>query len=160
MSLLRSVVRGTLSLGMAGLLAWAGPALAQTSGGSSPEFHRHILKLALDNFKKARCALNQACAPATTEERQTPPISDDQARRIVGSAVISTMAEHCRLDWQRRNFEPLMAYHRAKLGMSERQVALVGLIHGIAMGAVGDQVRQTPCSADMKATTEQRLLSQ
>jgi hypothetical protein len=159
MSLGRYLARWPLILGVAGVVASACPALAQTSGGSSPEFHQYILKLALDNFAKARCEANQACAPATNEERQNPPISDDQALRIFRAAVISTTAEHCGLDWQRRNFEPLMTYHRDKLALSPRQMALVGLMHGIAMGALGDQVRQSPCTADVKAWTEQRLLS-
>jgi hypothetical protein len=136
------------------------PVAAQAPATPSPrpELHRQFLLIALDNYQKALCGLNQPCAPASAAERATPPITDDQARAIVAAATISTMAEHCELDWERRNFVPLMQHHRERLKMNGRQMALVGLLHGVTMGAVGETVRQTPCTPEMKASTEKRLL--
>ena len=117
------------------------------SVGAQPartEPHRQLLMIALDNLGRARCEGGQPCAPATVEERATPPITDDQARAVVEAGSISVVAEHCGLDWQRRNFEPLMKHHRERLRMSERQLALVSLLHGITMGVVGETVRRTP----------------
>ena len=88
-----------------------------------------------------------------------PPITDDQARAVVEAGSISVVAEHCGLDWQRRNFESLMKHHRERLRMSERQLALVSLLHGITMGVVGETVRRTPCSAELKVPTEKRLIA-
>ena len=78
---------------------------------------------------------------------------------MVEAGSLSVVAEHCGLDWQRRNFEPLMKHHRERLRMSERQLALVSLLHGITMGFVGEIVRRTPCSAELKVATEKRLIA-
>jgi hypothetical protein len=123
------------------------------------ELHRQLLMIALDNLGRARCEGGQPCAPATTEERATPPITDDQARAVVDVGSISVVAEHCGLDWQRRNFEPLMKHHRERLRMSERQLALVSVLHGIAMGVLGETVRRTSCSPELKVSTEKRLIA-
>jgi len=160
----RGMEKGQLTwanLTVAVVLAAPLPVFAQApaapSGGAEP--HRKLLMMALDNYHKALCEGNQPCAPASTAERATPPITDDQARTIVAVASISTLAEHCQLDWERRNFVPLMRHHREKLRMTERQMALVGLLHGITMGALGETVRRSPCTPEMKASTEKRLLA-
>jgi hypothetical protein len=105
-------------------------AQAPVTPSLSPELHRQFLLMALDSYQRARCEGNQPCAPASAAERATPPITDDQARAIVAAATISTMAEHCQLDWGRRNFVPLMQHHRERLKMSERQMALLGFCMG------------------------------
>jgi hypothetical protein len=96
------------SLIMAVVLAAPLEVLAQVPEGSSPraEPHQKLLMIALDNYQKALCGGNQPCAPASTAERATPPITDEQARAIVAAASISVLAEHCQLDWERRNFAP------------------------------------------------------
>jgi len=38
------------------------------------EVHRQLFMIALDNLGRARCERGQPCAPATAEERATPPI--------------------------------------------------------------------------------------
>jgi len=139
-------------------LALAMP-LSLAAQQARPEPHRQLLMIALDNLGRARCEGDQPCAPATAEERATPPITDDQARAVVEAGGISVVAQHCGLDWQRRNFEPLMKHHRARLKMSERQLALVSLLHGITMGFVGESVRRTPCSAELKVASEKRLIA-
>jgi hypothetical protein len=122
------------------------------------EPHRQLLMLALDSYPKARCG-KEPCAPATAAERAKPPITDDQARAIVTAATISVLAEHCQLDWEKRNFIPLMRHHRETLKMSERQMALVGLLHGITMGAYAETVRKSICTPEAKAATEKRMLA-
>ena len=151
----------SLELTVALLLAVANPVLAQTTTPASPkqELHHAFLSLALDNLDKAMCAQGQACTPATPSERANPPLTDEQARIIVSTAVISVTAEHCGLDWQRRNFVPLMKNHRETLRLDDRQMALVGLLHGITMGQVGDVVRRAPCTPEQKKAIEQRLIT-
>jgi hypothetical protein len=142
------------------LVAIIAMATQVAAGAQEPsEPHQKLLKLALDNLQKALCGNGQPCAPATASERANPPVTDEQARAIVGAGTISVLAEHCGLDWTRRNFMPMMQYHRQKLKMNRRQMALVGLLHGITMGAVGGVARQTPCSPEMKASIEKRLIA-
>ena len=151
-----------LTIAVAVTLLTAGHSvLAQTAAPPAPkqELHRAFLTLAIDNIDKAMCGQGQFCAPATAAERANPPLTDEQARGIVSAGVISVTAEHCGLDWQRRNFGPLLRHHRETLKLNERQLALVGLLHGITMGQVGEVVRRSPCSPEQKAATEQRLIA-
>jgi hypothetical protein len=148
----------TTATSLMAALALAMP-LSVAAQPARTEPHRKLLVIALDNLARARCERGQPCAPATAEERATPPITDDPARVVVEAGSISVIAEHCGLDWQRRNFEPLMKHHRERLRMSERQLALVSLLHGIAMGLVGESVRRTPCSPELKVSTEKRLIA-
>ena len=138
-------------------LAVPRPGLAQ-SPAARVEPHRQLLSLALDGYAKARCG-KELCAPATAAERAKPPITDDQARAVVTAATISVLAEHCQLDWERRNFIPLMRHHRETLKMTERQMALVGLLHGVTMGAYAETVRKSTCTPEAKVATEKRLLA-
>jgi hypothetical protein len=135
--------------------------LAQSVAPPAPkqELHRAFLAVAIDNFDKAMCGQGQSCAPATAAERANPPLSDEQARSIVSAGVISVTADHCGLDWQRWNFVPLMRHHRETLKLNEREMALVGLLHGITMGQVGEIARKSPCTPELKAATEQRLIA-
>jgi hypothetical protein len=71
-----------------------------------------VLMLALDNIHRARCEGLQPRAPATAEEKANPPITIDEARLVIRRGVFSAAAEHCDRDWQRRIFEPMMAYWR------------------------------------------------
>ena len=134
-------------------------AIAQTSKPDVTLDHKRLLDKAMDNLHRARCGPNLQCIPVTPEERAKPPITDSQARAIVDAATISVMAEHCGLDWRGRNFVPLMKHHRGKLAMSERQMALVGLLHGITMGTLEKDVRATPCSPQRKEQVERKLLA-
>lgn len=52
-----------------------------------------------------------------------------------------------------------MSHYRNKIGMSERQMALVGLLHGLTMGAVTKAVERSPCTAEVKASVEKGLLA-
>jgi len=142
---------------VAAALAVPRPVLAQAPA-ARVEPHQQFLLLALDNYAKARCG-KELCAPATAAERANPPITDEQARAIVTAGTISIMAEHCQLDWERRNFIPLMRHHRETLKMTERQMALVGLLHGITMGALAETVRKSVCTPEAKVATEKRLLA-
>jgi len=132
--------------------------VVKTAPAKSP-LHRQLLEIALNNIQKTLCKPpDQPCAPATAKERATPPISDQQAQTIVASGIISALGKHCGLDWQRFNFQPLMSYHREKLQMTSRQIALVGLLHGITMGAVRKDVERSACTSDLKSKTKKKFI--
>lgn len=143
----------------AAIIITAFPVAAEgRKASSSDSLPKILLALALDNYPNARCGNNQPCAPATAEERERPPLTDEQAHTIVTAASTSAIARHCGLDWQRRNFEPLMRFHRETLKLSERQMALVGLLHGISMGVMAEPVARGPCIPALKASAEKHML--
>lgn len=132
------------------------PGIAQAQSGRpadpiSDEEVRRALSLGVENFQRLKCDGNRFCPPATPEERASPPLSLAEARAIMQRGVLSGLAEHCGLDWQRRNFAPMMDYWRASMKKSERQMALVGFLHGVmqqalhsslaARGTCGDRLR-------------------
>lgn len=132
-----------------------GIAQAQSDRPADPisdEEVRRALSLGVENFQRLKCDGNRFCSPATPEEKASPPLSLAEARAIMQRGALSGLAEHCRLDWQQRNFGPMMDYWRTTMKKTERQMALVGFLHGVvqqalyssvaARGACGDRLRR------------------
>jgi hypothetical protein len=118
---------------------------------------RRVLLLALDNIQRAQCG-TQACAPATAQEKANPPLTVAEANAVIQRAVLSGAAERCGLDWQRQNFVPMMAYWRQTRRKSERQMALVGLIHGYMQGQAQQMFSQRgPCTDQERQDLAARL---
>jgi hypothetical protein len=133
-------------------LAAASSAVAQEPKNRE-EFMQKVLQLALDNIQSARCEKGAACKPATAAEKKNPPLSLAETSSIVGRGIFSGGAAYCGLDWNKRNFEPMMAYWRNEKKKNDRQLALIGLIHGIMQeqivksfmtkgGACPDEIRK------------------
>lgn len=86
-----------------------------------------------------------------------PLISFEVATFVYDVAVISAMAETCALDWEGKNYLPLMQYLRKEQGFSEYQMAYVGLMHGITMGSYEGTIKQSDCD-DKKEIIRNKLL--
>ena len=119
--------------------------------------HEKLLKMALENIHRAKCGAKKLCAPATKAERMSPPITNEQAKKVVSAAVISVIAKHCGLDWQQRNFLPMMKYHRENFQMAARQTALIGLLHGITMGMMKKSIEKKACTPSLKLKAEKGM---
>jgi hypothetical protein len=90
--------------------------------------------LALDNIGRGRCDNKLTpCAPATAEEKANPPITTAEARIVFHRGMLSGAAEACGLDWTKRNYLPMMTYWRHTVKKNERQMALIGIMHGITL---------------------------
>ncbi|GGC55439.1 hypothetical protein [Chelatococcus reniformis] len=133
--------------------------VASTASGQSP-LDKHVsdgavkaaLNLALTNISRAKCEDLKPCAAPTADEKAHPPISIAEARAAMKAGIVSGIAEHCGLDWHRRTFVPMMVYHRKAVQMNERQMALMGLLHGMQQARVSRALGASgTCSADMKA---------
>jgi hypothetical protein len=133
-------------------------ALAQGSGplSFSDDQVQRMLSLALDNIGRARCDNSQPCSAATAAEKESPPITIAEARVIMHRGILSAAGEHCGLDWQARNFTPMMAYWRRDMKKTERQMALVGMLHGIMQG-MAKPTGRAPCSPSERQNLEQVL---
>jgi hypothetical protein len=117
---------------------------------------RATIDVVLDNIERARCGPAH-CAPASVAERRAPPLSLADARRVIARGQLSALAEWCGLDWQRRNYLPLMQAERAA-GRPDRVLAMVGLMHGYVHGQAQSSLRQGgACTAADRADTERRL---
>ena len=118
---------------------------------------QQVIAIALENIQQARCAGGDRCNPATDEEKKNPPVTLDEANVVFRRAVVSAGGAYCNFDWQKRNFEPMMAYWRSNK-KNERQLALISLMHGFVqqqmlqgLSAKGD------CPAALKADVDKNL---
>jgi hypothetical protein len=147
---------------MLGFLICSSHAYAEGAPGPPPiddeTAVRKVLMLALDNIHRGRCEHSQPCAPATAEEKASPPITISEARLIIRRGIMSAAAEHCGLDWQRKNFEPMMAYWRHTIKKNERQMALIGLMHGIMQGvSTKTMAERGPCTDQDRRNLDSNL---
>jgi hypothetical protein len=118
---------------------------------------RHYVGLALANLGRAKCTNDQFCAPATPAEIANPPISVDEARAVIHRGTVSGVAEACGLEWVDRSFVPMMSYWRHSERKTERQMALIGLLHGIAQGEVSTAMSAKPCDAALRRDLDAQL---
>ena len=120
------------------------------------EIAREMLALALDNIQRARCEGPQLCAHA--QEKANPPITVAEAHSVILRATLSALAERCGLDWQQRNFLPMMAYWRTTQNKNERQMSLIGLLHGIMVSKVHQAFASNPaCTEQERRELDLRL---
>ena len=122
------------------------------------EVVRRMLELGLQNIQRGLCGGLNGCAPATPEEFQLPPITLGMARIAMLTGTQSAVARWCGLDADRRSIAPTMRLVRQKFKLSERQVALIAIIHGIQQGIVAEQIKAKGGECD--ATTRSRLDAQ
>jgi hypothetical protein len=147
------MLRAVLAVVFAGV--FAASALAQVQKAKTrEELMQQTLNAALDNIHTVRCG-SERCTPATAEERKNPPLSLSETSQVFGRGLFSGGADICKLEWSKRNFEPMMAYWRSQK-KSERQLALIGLIHVIAMQQIQKQIG-SECPAEMKKDVESKL---
>ena len=134
--------------------AWS-PAAAQALPPA--ELARRTLAQALDHIQNARCG-DKPCEPATAAEKSNPPVTVAEAQQIMARGVLSAIAERCEVDWRRQNFLPMMAYWRTNQKKSERQMALVALVHGITQGKAEQSLQaQPPCTPQQRADITAKL---
>jgi hypothetical protein len=124
----------------------------------SDEMVQRYLMLGLQNMPRLRCEGDRPCAPASPQELANPPLSIAEARAVLQRGILSGAAQHCGLDWRRRNFEPMMAHWRTRMRKTERTMALVGVLHGIMQGqAEGALAARGACTDAGRANIDKQL---
>jgi hypothetical protein len=146
-----------VSLGLA--LMIASSARAQQAPPPIPDaVVRKMIDLGLKNIDKAVCDGFNACAPATAEEFENPPITPDQARVVLVVGGRTALAQWCGLDAERRSVLPLLQSLRRSKRHDERQLALMAVIHGIQQNIVGEQLRaKGACDAATRSRLDAQL---
>lgn len=114
-----------------------------------------MLQRVLGDIQKSRCGA-EPCAPATDEEKASPPVSLEDARRAMKVGLLAGTAEFCGLDWQSRIFMPFLAYEYRTLKMSPRQIAIVSMLHGTMQGFMldGHKKAGAPCTDEMRQSLQ------
>ncbi|WP_022698199.1 hypothetical protein [Euryhalocaulis caribicus] len=143
------------------LLALIGVVAITTPVSAQQNTDQQLLSLAVDyrsmvleNMDKLMCG-ETACAPATREELRNPPVPDEVAAFVVSRGMTSGVGEICGLDWQARNFLPMMAYFRRDMGWPNRRMAILGALHGLGQAIPANN--GVSCTDDTKQAIDASL---
>lgn len=146
----------SLVLGLSSL-----PAFAQSRPdfiGDNPGFVAAAMQLARDNLGVARLPDGSAVPPETPAERAEPLVPPETGKLTLNAGMLSGYAQFCGLDWRRRSFLPFVEAQRAAAGRTEKQVAYLGILHGIAQGMMLDNLsRHGQCTPEMRQKAEAYL---
>lgn len=147
-----------LVAGLIGLMAPV-PAAARDAPnymGAHIDAVEQFAALARDNITRAMGADGQPIAAETPEERALPIIPDSENLRIVNRGILTGMADYCGLDWREESFRPFMAAERARQIWTEKQMAYIGLLHGIAQSySLSSLKKDGVCDAAILAKTQE-----
>lgn len=149
-----------LVAGIIGLMA-PGPVAAKDAPnymGAHIDAVEQFAALARDNITRAIGADGQHMPAETPEERAVPLVPDSENLRIVNRGILTGMADYCGFDWREESFRPFMAAERARQIWTDKQLAYIGLLHGIAQGYSSSGLEKSgPCDAARRAETQDAL---
>jgi hypothetical protein len=106
---------------------------------------RQYVRVALQNIESSQCK-GGPCAPATKQELDNTSIPIADARTALFRGFVSAMGEVCDLDWQEKNFVPMMRYWRSG-ERSDREIAVLAMLHGIMQGQANEALAGTSCGS-------------
>jgi len=115
-------------------LAMAAPASAQTLLRPDAEMVETFTRIARDNLPLARLPDGSNVPPETAEERALPIVPSALAEQTVRRGFLSGELQTCGVDPQQHSFVPYMTALRTSGRYSDRQLAYVGLLHGVSQG--------------------------
>lgn len=126
-------------------------ALSGASGASAQadDQLRQVQLLALAHIGGAKCTPAKTCEPATEAELENPPLADGIIQQTLAASALSVMSENCGFG-HARVFLPYMSKQRKTETFSNRELALIGLIHGVGMSRFEDDERMQ-CSDRARA---------
>ena len=120
------------------------------------EKHKKIIELAMNNFwGRAKLRNGTVVQPDSELERITLPITHKDAQKVIRAGEISSIADWCGLDWQKNYYRVIKSARKS--GLSDKQVAFVGLLHGVTMGIVDSALKGKECSPKIKENTVNKL---
>ena len=118
--------------------------------------YEKIIEVAMSNYwGKAKIEDGSFVTPSSEKERTTLPITTDNAGAVIKMDELSSIADWCGLDWE-SNYLKVMSGARS-YQLTEKQVAFVGLLHGVAMGVVNGAIKDKECSVEQKSNIESVL---
>ena len=130
--------------------------LTASAGILPPEHREQLIRTAFSNFYgKAKLSNGKHVQPDNVAERSKLPISEATADHVISVGELSGVAEWCGLNWQ-SHFLSLTAKARQQL-FNDKQVAFIGLLHGVAQGNVYSAVQSKPCTAEHKTKVAMML---
>lgn len=137
-----------------GLAAFScGNAIAQ--GGSEAQIRGQI-DIALQYIQHVLCENDKPCEPATPAEIAKPPLTVEEGSLIIKRAILNGAAKFCHLEWVEAGFAPMMKHWRSH-GKNERQMALIGILHGMAQSQTEAMLAGRACSDETRRDVQAQL---
>ncbi|MBN8543308.1 MAG: hypothetical protein J0M34_03490 [Alphaproteobacteria bacterium] len=132
---------------------------SQSFAGSDVQLTK-IMQLARDILPNAKLSDGSFVPPETDEEKKSPVIPPEDAKRVTIAGANTGIAEWCGLDWQNLSYLKFMKQERAKLIWSDKQMAYIGLLHGIMQGATSDMMAKEKgaCPPELAKQAKEKLL--
>lgn len=126
------------------------------AGLLTESLHEKIIEQTLNNFwGKAVLKDGSFVQADSEEERKTVPISKTNAKHVILIGELSSLAGWCGLDWQ-QNYHKMTKAARDS-GFTGKQVAFIGLLHGVTMGTVDLAVKERRCAPQIKQSIAEKL---
>lgn len=102
-----------------------------------------VMKIARDNITNAVLLDGTNVPEETEEEKAQELVPYDEAAFIVMIGQQSGVAAWCSVEWEKRSYRALMKFERSKEKWSDKQMAYIGLMHGISMGMSERAMKET-----------------
>lgn len=99
----------------------------------------HITQVARKNLPKAKLSNNSFVGEETPEERKTELLPFEFRQVVVDRGIFSATAEWCGYEWKDSSFSAFMQKQRSSGKWTDKQLAYIGLIHGVTMGTMESQ---------------------
>lgn len=127
------------------------------AGAIPPPIREDLLEQALKAFwGNAKMPDGNLIQPESEEERRMLPINEHVANFTFDVREYSGLAQWCGVSWE-SNFEALMRNAR-KNGQSEKQVAFISVVHGIAQETVASAMIKTgQCSLQVRDSIRRQI---
>ena len=124
-----------LFLALVAIVQVSAPSVAQTLlPPPSPQTVEDIAAFARENITRARVSDGSNVPPETPQELARPIIPASLVRQTVARGFLTGEIEACGMDWQAGSFRPYMKAIRSGGRYSDKQLAYIGILHGLAQG--------------------------
>lgn len=126
--------------------------------GVIPDAQRESLirKVQKSYWGTAKLPDGSVIQPLSDAERQSIPVNRAVANFAMDVGELSGLAEWCGLDWE-RSINALMRNAR-KNKQTEKQVAFIAMLHGIAQGAISSAMSKSgQCQPQEREKVSKRL---
>jgi hypothetical protein len=124
-------------------------AAAQNTLAIPTEIVDGLTAAARSNLTMARLQDGSPVPPETPEERAQPIVPRALEEQTIDRALLSTMMDVCELDSDALSYLPYMRKIRESARYSDRQIAYIGLLHGVSMGSFSRAMDSSLCNPEL-----------
>lgn len=115
-----------------------------------------LMAVARDHITQAKLRDGSFVPPETAEEKKMPIIPVADGKRIVNRGATSAIAAWCGIDYKPYYLE-FMQEERRQYQWSDKQIAYIGLLHGLSVSGYSHALQERTCSPAQREHTLKQL---